>query len=418
MKILIAFLFTLACCLAQPTGAPGPDPEEQELSQALSEAGSSPVEFVRTLEKHLRKYPESRHKAELERALVKAAIENRDDKRIIEYGERVLAREATDVQILDRVTRALLANEDRPQSERALKYAKRYEEVVTAMRRQPAPGRASAGQWKEELDRGLGRALVLAARASGNLGNMEEATALAQRSYEAFPSAEAAREIGRWLARLGKNDEAVEHIADAFAIPDTRVTDAERAKDRTRMGELYTKAHGSEKGLGDVILAAYDRTTAVLAARRLRMRDADPNVQLTNPMEFTLSGVGGQKLPLASLKGKTVVFDFWATWCGPCRAQQPLYEEVKERFSDKPDVVFLSVNTDEDRALVEPFLKQQKWDPKVWFEDGLSRVLQISSIPTTIVIDRRGAVFSRMNGYVPERFVDMLSERIREALKD
>jgi thiol-disulfide isomerase/thioredoxin len=134
-------------------------------------------------------------------------------------------------------------------------------------------------------------------------------------------------------------------------------------------------------------------------------------------MEFTLSSIAGDKLKLAELKGKVVVFDFWATWCGPCRAQHPLYDEVKQRFKGNPDVVFLSVNTDEDRELVEPFLKDAGWKVTPYFEDGLSRALQISSIPTTIVVDKRGEIFSRLNGFLPDRFVDMLTERIRDALK-
>jgi len=90
---------------------------------------------------------------------------------------------------------------------------------------------------------------------------------------------------------------------------------------------------------------------------------------------------------------------------------------VKQRYRDSNDVAFVSVNTDEDRALVAPFVKDQKWSQSVYFEDGLTRKLEISSIPTTIVLDRRGEIVSRMNGFVPDRFVDMLSERIEEALK-
>ena len=132
-------------------------------------------------------------------------------------------------------------------------------------------------------------------------------------------------------------------------------------------------------------------------------------------MEYTLSGPGGGKLQLSALRGKTVVMDFWATWCGPCRTQHPLYEEVKKRFAGDAKVVFLSVNTDEERERVVPFLKANKWDQQVWFEDGLARLLEISSIPTTIIVDPRGQVASRMNGFVPDRFVEMLAERIREA---
>lgn len=416
MKLITLFLFAwLGFAQQNPTPPPS---EEDELNAAVAEAGSSPIEFQRALEKHLEKYPNSPRRAELERALVKAAIENKDDRRIILYGERVLARGSDDLQVLDRVTRALLASDARDTSARALKYAKRYEEAISKLRTEDPPGRATKAQWQDELDRGVGRALVLEARATGNLGNMDGAAALATRSYATYPSAEAAREIGRWLAKTGKDEEAIPHIADAFTISDPRVSDEERAADRARMGELYRKLKGSEKGLGDLILEAYDRTSALTAARNSRLRERDPNSRANSPMEFTLSGVAGQKLQLSTLKGKTVVFDFWATWCGPCRAQHPLYEEVKKRFRDAPDVVFLSVNTDENKAAVEPFLKEQKWDGKVYFESGLSRALEIASIPTTIIVDRRGQVVSRMNGFVPSRFVDMLSERIRDAAKN
>jgi thiol-disulfide isomerase/thioredoxin len=273
-------------------------------------------------------------------------------------------------------------------------------------------------QWRNETDRGLGRALSDEARASGNLGRLEEALALAQRAFETYPNADSARETARWYERLGKPEEAARRLADAFTIPDPRSTDAGRARDRGRMGELYRQAKGSENGLGDLVLEAYDRNVALIHTRELTMRESDPNAQLTDPMEFTLTGLDGQKLSMTSLKGKVVVFDFWATWCEPCRGQHPLYEQVKQRFQDHSDVVFLSIDTDEDREPVRRFLEEEKWPDQVYFEDGLSRALRIATIPTTIVVEKRGQVFSRMNGYVPERFVDLLTGRIRDALRD
>ena len=120
---------------------------------------------------------------------------------------------------------------------------------------------------------------------------------------------------------------------------------------------------------------------------------------------------------MAAFKGKVVVFDFWATWCGPCRVQHPLYEQVKQRFRGNPDVVFLSIDTDEDRALVKPFLAEVKWQGPVYFEDGLSRALADHLHPDHHR-DRHATapIFSRMNGFVPERFVEMLTARIRDAL--
>jgi thiol-disulfide isomerase/thioredoxin len=112
------------------------------------------------------------------------------------------------------------------------------------------------------------------------------------------------------------------------------------------------------------------------------------------------------------------IVDFWATWCGPCRAQHPLYEQVKRRFAGNPGVTFVSVNADEDPELVPLFLKENQWNNAVYFENGLSRMLRISSLPTTIIVDRHGEIASRMNGFSPERFVDLLTERIQETLKD
>jgi len=121
IRLLLAL--SLACgAFSQP--APKPQPEEEELSAALSEIGSSPVEFLRVVEKHVTKYPNSPRRAELERAAVRAAIEVRDERRTILFGERVPARDKDDTQILERVTRALLSGPDKDRAERALKYAR------------------------------------------------------------------------------------------------------------------------------------------------------------------------------------------------------------------------------------------------------------------------------------------------------
>lgn len=415
MKFWFLFLVLAFLAAGQQTAS---DTEEKELGKALAEAGNSEIDFIRALENHLARYPNSAKKPEIERALAKASIALKDDRRIILYGGWVLDHEAGDPHILDRVTRALLSTDAKDTSERALQYAKRYEEQVAALRKQPAAGHSGAAEWRMEIDRSVARAIVLEARATGNLGKLEEAVPLAEKSYAEFPTAEGAREIARWLIKLGRESEAIPHLADAFTIPDSSNTDAARMQDRTRMGELYKKLHGSEKGLGDLVLESYDRTSALLAERKLQMRWSDPNAQATALMDFTLPGLNGDSLKLASLKGKTVIFDFWATWCAPCRAQHPLYEQVKRRFATNPDVYFVSVSADEDRDTVPAFLKDNQWNNSVYFEDGLARMLQITSIPTTIIVDKRGEIASRMNGFNPERFVDLLTERIEQTLKN
>jgi thiol-disulfide isomerase/thioredoxin len=413
LTALLPAFFCLARLDAQSTAT---DAEQADLRAALSEAGNSTVDLVRALEAHLEKYPHSARQHDLERALVKGSIDLKDNRRIVLYGERVLVYDPNDLQILDNVARALIATGDTAGVERALRYARHFQELVETMAKAKPGDTQSAAHHKDEVDHGIARALLLESQASAKLNRPEDATTFARRAYEQFPSEETASQFAAALAASGKTGDAIRQYAEAFAIPDSRATEANRARDRLQMGELYKKLHGSEQGLGDLVLGAYDRTSAALQARHAALLEADPNADLTDPIDFTLSNPKGERLKLSSLRGKVLVLDFWATWCGPCRAQHPHYEQVKERFHNG-DVVFLAINTDEEHNLVEPFLAQNHWAAdNVYFEDGLSRVLRVSNIPTTIVFDKQGKIASRMNGYLPDRFVDMLTDRIRAAL--
>src|SRR4051794_2446160 len=117
-------------CFAQDQLSDG---EQKELGAALSEAGNSPVEFARILEQHLKKYPDSPKRDELERTLVKAAIEANDKQRILTWGEKSLEKNPDQPQVLERVARVLLDSDDKEQSQRALNYARKYEESVRAL---------------------------------------------------------------------------------------------------------------------------------------------------------------------------------------------------------------------------------------------------------------------------------------------
>lgn len=416
MKYAMLALIVAASCLTAQNLS---QDEQQSLQRALSEAGNSPSEFLLAIENHLKKYPNSPQRAALERALVKTAIDVNDDRRLIEFGEKVLSRDSDNLEVLEHVTTALLHQGDKANAERALDHARHLSDLILSAydgdKFQPGGGPEEVKR-KEDFDRGRARALLLQARAKGLLGQNDDASRLAQSSYKFFPSVEAAREAARWLTAAGKDREALQYLADAFTIAGLHSADPDSASDRAKIGELYRKLHGSETGLGDLMLKAYDTTFSQLAARRAELREFDPNSELKNPIQFTLSGLEGDKLQLSSLLGKVVVLDFWATWCAPCREQHPLYEQVKAKFKDSADVVFLAVDTDEDHSLVKPFLTRIKWSQKVYFEDGLQSLLQVSSIPTTVILGKNGEVFTRMVGYLPDRFVDMLTERVNNAL--
>lgn len=417
---LLLLLLAGALLGAQPKPkAAKPANEDAELEATLSEAGSSQVEYARILERHLKRYPNTEKRAELERIILQAAIDLRDRERILRYGPAVIDAGNGNPLYLDHVARALLDQEDKPSNERALKYATELANDLNArLAALKMPGATSGGRGRrlDETEYAFARSIVFQSRALGNLGRFDEAIEAARRSFSIVPTVEAAREISKWSEKKGDLGAAVDASAEAFTVIDLRSSQAERQDDRQRLAELAKKAGLSEAETGQRVLAAWDRCKQATDARRERLLAFDPNAGARDVLDFTLSGPDGAKLALASLKGKVVVFDFWATWCGPCRAQHPLYEQVKERFKQNQDVVFLAVSTDEDRNAVPAFLEANKWGKEVWFEDGLSVHLRVSSIPTTLVLDRTGAISSRLNGFIKDRFVDMLSDRIREAL--
>ena len=389
--------------------------EKHELAEAIKEANTSGYDITRVLEAHLRKYPNTPLRADIYNLLAKSAVEIRDGARIIRYGEPVLAAAPNDVTLLDRVSRALLDAGGKENATRALGYAKRFEDYVI---RVPVPTGYDAVKNQEDHDQALARALLYQSHANRILGNYDDARRTAALAYIAYPEETSARAWSQALELQGKHQEAIERLADAFTIADPVSAGQGRAADRKQLGELYRKLHdGSEKGLGDEVLAAYDRTSATMAKRVSELRKLDSNLGVTNPMDFTLAALDGGKLDLKSMRGKVVIFDFWATWCVPCRAQHPLYEELKQRFRERDDVVFLSVDTDEDHQLVAPFLDAQHWSgSNVYFDTGLVRLLTVSSIPTTIIADKQGRLASRMNGFNGNKFVDDIAARIQAIL--
>lgn len=409
LLVLVAFAFAAA---AQ---SPGGDAEQEQLERALAEAGNSAVDYARALEAHLEKFPSSDRRDEIERILVQAAVDLNDRRRLLTFGVKAIENGSRNPRLLDFVTRALLDRADKESAERALRYSSALvRELAGVLERMSAeeivPGR---GRRAIESDTQLARAHLFQARALGRLERFDEAAKAARQGWERNPTAEAAREWARWLEKANQPQAALEALAGAVAAEP--LDSPSRARDRERLGSL-ARAAGADAGAA--LLAASDRAAALHTARRERIAAIDPNAFASAPVDFTLSALNGPPLALASLSGKVVILDFWATWCGPCRAQHPLYEETQRRFADRDDVMFLAVSTDEERDAVAPFLERNGWSKSVYFEDGLGAHLRVSSIPTTVILTKSGRVYSRMNGFIPDRFVEMLTDRIRAALAE
>ena len=108
--------------------------------------------------------------------------------------------------------------------------------------------------------------------------------------------------------------------------------------------------------------------------------------------DFTLKDAGGQSVKLSDYKGKVVLLNFWATWCGPCNLEIPWFEEFEQQYRSKGFEV-VGVSMDEDGwDVIKPFLKQRNVNYRVLLgNDSVGELYGgVDNLPTTFIIDREG----------------------------
>jgi thiol-disulfide isomerase/thioredoxin len=129
--------------------------------------------------------------------------------------------------------------------------------------------------------------------------------------------------------------------------------------------------------------------------------------------DFTLDLLEGRKFHLAQHRGKVLILDFWATWCGPCLQAMPQVEAVANEFRDR-GVELFAVNLQEEPAQITSMLERHKLQPAVVLDrDGIvSEKYAASAIPQTVIIDRGGTIVRLFVGGGPH-----LGDQLREALK-
>lgn len=135
------------------------------------------------------------------------------------------------------------------------------------------------------------------------------------------------------------------------------------------------------------------------------------NKQTTDGVvNFTVTDLDGKTMEFSQYRGKTVVLNVWATWCGPCLKEIPDLKEIHREFKDKGVVVLGVLLESESPEAAKPIVEQLTIDYPTWYgNDEFAKQFSIQAFPTTIIIDKNGKIVSQNVGLQnKDRFLNLL----------
>jgi thiol-disulfide isomerase/thioredoxin len=401
-----------ASAAAAPTTPKPPDPEA-ELQQAVESANNDSAALVKNLEAYLQKFPDAPRKPEIYRALVEASMQIQDSVKALDYAERLIAIDPTDAQVMLLAAGMLEVKGDPASLERATDYASRVLQQIQQATPDQRSDQESPEDWETSKKKAEVTVLVLRGRLDMDGLKYDDAKKDFDSAFQIVPNPTAAMHLGEIAEIQQHPDDAIKEYALAFVLPDQDDASVDRAVLRKKLGNLWRIQHGSDAGLGERLLQAYDEYAAVAKPAAAPA----PNAGIKDPLQFVLSHPDGSApFQMQSAKGKVVVLSFWATWCTPCRELEPQLAKMQQDYAGRTDVVFVAVNSDEDRTRVQPFLQQVHVFGTVVFADGLDDLLAVKDLPTLMILDRTGKIAYRAEGYDPDTSVSELKTAVDKAL--
>jgi thiol-disulfide isomerase/thioredoxin len=392
--------------------APKTPDADEALERAVAAAGNDRAALVRRLEEYLKQFPDAPRKVDVYRALVEASEQLQDHVRALEYTERLIALHPDDNQMMLVAAGLLERQGDEHSLTKAVGYLNRVIDRIEKTPPANKPARVSAPDWERQENQIRSAMYLIRGRVELEQRDYARAKKDFDTSYNLAPSAAAALWLGD-VAEIQKDCKtAIDRYIEAFVLPEkSQIGTVDHHEVRQKLGNCWRRVHGSEAGLGEALLAGYDRVDEMP-----KVGAAPRNQGIKEAMDFVLRKPDGSPVPLAGLKGKIIVLNFWATWCAPCRELEPLFGQIARDYVGKPEVVFLAADTDEDQMRVQPYLAREKISVPVVFADGLDDFLQVNSIPTVIVLDRGGKIVFRSEGYNLDDFAGLLTAAINAAL--
>ncbi len=134
--------------------------------------------------------------------------------------------------------------------------------------------------------------------------------------------------------------------------------------------------------------------------------------------DFALKNSSGDNVRLSEYRGDVVMVNFWATWCGPCRQEMPLLDELYSRY-ERVGFSLLGVNIDDDSRKAMNMVSELGVSFPVLFDarKEVSKLYKVEAMPVTVLIDREGTVRYVHHGYKPgyeDKYLDQIRSLLRE----
>ena len=133
---------------------------------------------------------------------------------------------------------------------------------------------------------------------------------------------------------------------------------------------------------------------------------------------FSVQDENGKIINTSELMGKVVFINFWASWCPPCRAEFPSIQKFYDKYNSNKDLVFLTVNLDDEAASGKTYLEKEKFNVPFLIPNGnIPNEYFSGSLPTTVVLDKAGKVRTHHAGmadYSKDSFYDEINQLLKE----